>query len=415
VRTVHVAVLTLLFASAALGQGQDLPPAAVKLDSVRQQTVREQVGGVATVEPWLSSALSAEIAGLVETYPLREGDEVVAGKTVVCTLKRTTLLIDLAEAEALLARAEAESATAVETARDTLDEMAALAEQAQTEFERAKKLLAERVITRSELDRAAATATATKSRHARARKSYELAVQGADPASKAREAEVRRARARLDRVNDQLARTRIVSPVNGRVLRRLTEIGEWVNAGSPVIEIVTLDPVLIRVGVNERDIAKIALGNPVTVRVAAYPDRVFEGKVRFLVPEAATRTRSFPVLIEVPNTKGELLAGMFARVSIGCGEGRQALTVHKDAIVTGAMGPVVWTLGEPEDVKMGDRTFQLPGAKMIPVKIGLAVGDRVEVTGDGLGPNMPVVTTGNEQLLPRRPLSPPRPPSGEPR
>jgi RND family efflux transporter MFP subunit len=413
VRTAHAAVTFLVLASAAIGQG--MPPAAVQLDPVRREIVREQVTGIATVAPWLRTALSAEIAGLVKAYPLREGEEVVAGKTVVCELKRTTLLIDLAEAEALLARAEAETATAVETARATLDEMAALADQAERELERARKLLEERVITRSELDQAAATATAARSRHERAKKSYELAVQGADPAAKAREAEVRRARARLDRVKDQIEKTRIVSPVSGRVVRRMTEVGEWLGAGDPVIEIVTLDPVLVRVGVNERDIARVAIGNPVIVRVDAHPGRAFAGKVRFVAPEAVTKTRAFPVLVEMANADGALLVGMFARVSIGCGEGRQALTVHKDAIVTTPTGPVVWTLGKPVPVEMGSRTFELPGARMIPVKIGLAVDDRVEVTGEGLAPDMPLVTTGNEQLMPGRPLSPPRPKDGEAR
>jgi len=421
VRIAATTLLVLLVAPMALGQGA--PPASVRLDMVRQEVVREQVTGVATVEPWLRTSLSTEIAGLVETYPLREGDEVIAGKTLVCELKKKTLLIDLAEAEALLARAQAETDSQVETARATMEEMAALMAQAERSRLRAVKLLDEKVITQAELDDAEAAATAAISRHARARKDYELALQGADPAAKAREAEVRRAKARLDRVRDQIEKTTIKSPVNGRVVRRLTEVGSWVSAGSPVLEIVTLDRVLIRVGVNERDVAKIALGNPVIIRVDAHPGRKFSGEVRYLVPEAGTRTRSFPVLIEVPNPDGALLAGMFARVSIGCGEGRPGLTVHKDAVVTGPQGSVVWTLGEMVDVKMGDMEFQLPSAKMIPVKVGLAVDDRVEVRGPGLGPDMPVVTTGNEQLFPGRPLSPPRPKpeegakpeSGEPR
>jgi RND family efflux transporter MFP subunit len=177
-----------------------------------------------------------------------------------------------------------------------------------------------------------------------------------------------------------------------------------------VVEIVTIEPVLVRVGVNERDIGKIAIGAPVTVRVDAHPDRKFSGKVRFITPEAATRTRSFPVLIEIPNEDDTLLPGMFARVSIGSGAGRTGLTAHKDAVVQTPTGPVVWTLGETTQVTMGERTFHLPTAKMIPVTVGLSVDNRMEVTGEGLAPGMPLVTTGNEQLFPGRPLIPPRPP-----
>jgi len=410
VRILLIAALVMIFGSAVLGQG--VPPASVKLDPVRRQVVREQVTGVATVEPWLRTTLSSEIAGLVEKYPLREGDRVEKGKTVVCELKKTTLLIDLAEAEALLARAEAKSDTSAETALATLDELAALMEQAERERKRAEELYEQQVITQSELDRTAAEATAAKSRHARAKKNYELALMGADPEAKAREADVRRARARLDRVKDRIEKARIVSPATGRVVRRLTEIGGWLSPGSPVIEIVTLDPVLVRVGVSERVIAKIAIGNPVRVRVDAHLGRVFEGKVRFIAPEAAPRTRAFPVLIEVPNADGALLAGMFARVSIGCGEGRTALTVHKDAVVNTPTGPAVWTLGETKTIEMGGHKMPLPTAKMIPVTLGIAVEDRMEASGEGLGPGLPLVTTGNEQLFPGRPLIPPRPAGG---
>jgi RND family efflux transporter MFP subunit len=384
----------------------------VKIDPVKKEIVREQVTGVATVEPWLRTTLSAEIAGLVTAYPLREGDPVEKGRTVVCELKRNSLLIDQAEAEALLARAVAESETAVETAQATLEEQEALRDQAERERKRAQDLFEKQVVTKAEWDRAESEAAAAKSRYARAKKNFDLAAQGADHGSKAREAEVRRAKARLDRINENLAKMRIVSPVSGVVVRRFTEIGEWVTPGSPVVEVVTLDPVLVRVGVNERDIAKIATDNPVRVRVDSRPGRVFEGKVRFLVPEAASRSRSFPVLIEVPNPDGALMAGMFARVSIGSGEGKEGLTVHKDAVVQTETGPVVWTLGDPVDVTMGERTMKLPGAKMIPVRTGLEVDDRVEVTGEGLAPNMPVVTTGNEMLFPGRPLIPPRPKGG---
>jgi len=410
VRFLRIAILIVVLGSIALSQGA--PPASVKLDAVRREIVREQVTGVATVEPWLRTTLSSEIGGLVERYPLREGDRVEKGKTVVCELKKTTLLIDLAEAEALLARAVAKSDTSAETALATLEELAALMEQAERERERAEELFKQQVITQSERDRIVAEATAARSRHARAMKNYELARKGADPEAKAREAEVRRAKARLDRVNDQLSKSRITSPVSGLVVKRLTEVGGWLNPGSPVVEIVTLDPVLVRVGVNERDIAKIAIGNPARARVDAHRERVFTGKVRFIAPEAGARTRTFPVLIEIPNTDGALLAGMFARVSIGCGEGHTALTVHKDAIVQTPTGPAVWTLGETTIVEMGPNKFPLPTAKMIPVKTGIAVGDRMEVTGEGLAPGLPLITTGNEDLFPGRPVAPPRPPGG---
>ncbi len=385
----------LLLAGAVLAQG--LPPAAVRTGKVRKEKVSETVTGVATVEPWLRTELGVERAGLVSRYPLREGDRVEAGKTVVCELRRTSLEIDLAEARALLARAEAEAAAAVETARALKEEKRALRDRAEKELARVRKLFAEGVVTQAELDGAEAEASAARYRLARAEESFRLAEEGADPASKAREAEVRRARARLDRVRDEIAKTRVVSPVTGFVVRRLTEVGEWVTPGRSVIEIIALDPVLVRVGVNENAIRHLAVGAPATVTVDALPGRKFAGKVRFLVPEADPRTRSFPVLIEVPNPDIALKAGFFARVSIRSREEFEALTAPKDAVVLGPRGPLVYILGPPDEQGR-------PRAVPVPVKTGLEVGGRVVVEGKGLADGTVVVTTGNEALRPRQPL-----------
>jgi RND family efflux transporter MFP subunit len=391
VKKATLACILVVAPSILLAQG--MPPAAVKLDEVKLSTVTDLVTGVATVEPWLRTVLCAETAGSVESYPIREGQEVKAGETVVCELKRATLEIDLAEAEALLYRARAEAMTAVETARAGMEEKRALCDRAERDFERAKELFKTQVVNKAELDRAEADARAASFQVERAEQDFSLAEKGADPASQARQAEVKRAEARLAHVNDLLGKCRIVSPASGRVVRRLTEVGSWVMTGGPVIEIVSLKPVLVRVNVNEREIAGIRIGNDAEVRADAFPDRTFPGKVRFIVPEADLATRALPVLIEVGNDDEALRAGMFARVSISAGEPREALTVPKDAIVESVMGTVVYTIAaNPEGGP--------PSARPIPVRVGAAFGSRVAVSGEGLAPGLPVITTGNEKLMP---------------
>ncbi len=389
----HLKTALVLVALGSLALAQGMPPVGVILGTVTTEKVQGTITGVATVEPWLRTTLSAETAGLVEKYPLREGDVVVAGKTVVCELKRTALLIDLSEAEALLARAEAEAETSVRNSLATMEELRAQKDRAEREMTRSEELYRKQVINKADLDRAEADAIAARYRFDRAREDHELAKRGNAPESKARQAEVRRARARLSRVKDSIEKTKIVSPANGRVSRRLTEVGSWVTPGEPLVEILTLDPVLVRVGVNEKVVAGLAIGDPVDVRVDAHPGRLFSGKIRYLVPEAAARSRAFPVLVEVANPDGALLAGMFARVEIRSGEGVESLTVPKDAIVLGPSGTMVFTIKAPEGKGM-------PTAVAIRVATGGTTRDRIAVTGPGLAPGVPVITTGNEKLMP---------------
>ncbi len=385
-------IVLVLLAISPFVLAQGMPPVGVILGVVTTEKVHATITGVASVEPWLRTVLSAEIAGLVEKYPLREGDRVTAGETVVCELKRTTLLIDLSEAEALLARAEAEAETAVRNALATMEELRAQMVRAEGELSRSRELIEDQVINKAEYDRAEADAIAARYQFERARQNHELAKQGNDPAARALKAEMRRAKARLDRVRDQIEKARIVSPVTGRVVRRLTEVGGWVTPGGPVIEILTLDPVLVRVGVNEKSVAGLAVGDAVDVRVDAHPGRLFTGQIRHIVPEADPRSRAFPVLVEVANPDGALLAGMFARVEIRSGEGVESLTVPKDAIVLGPMGAMVFTMKAPEGKGM-------PTAVAIPVVLGGTTRDRVAVTGPGIAEGLPIITTGNEKLM----------------
>ncbi len=395
----HLQIALVLIVCSPLVLAQGLPPVGVTLGAVTKETVHETITGVATVEPWRRTVLSTELAGLVEAYPLREGDAVVEGETVVCELRHSTLLIDLSEAEALLARAEAEAETSVRNALATMEERRAQMDRAEREFKRSEELYRDQVINKAEFDRAEADAIAARYQFERAREDHELAKDGTDPATKAREAEVRRARARLDRVKDLIEKATIKSPVNGKVAKRMTEVGEWVAPGGAIIEILTLDPVLVRVGINETDVAKLAVGDAVDVRVDAHPGRLFAGKIRHVVPEADPRSRSFPVLVEVANPDDALLAGMFARVEIRGGDGVESLAVPKDAIVLSPTGPMIFTMKAPEGKGM-------PTAVPIPVTLGGTSRDLIAVSGPGIVEGMPVVTTGNEKLIPGQPMIP---------
>jgi len=378
---------------------QGMPPASVELGKVQRESVRTEISGVASVTPFRRVVVCAEIAGVVAEYPLREGDEVVAKETILCEMMKTDLQIDLDEASALLARAVAEAEASVETAHATMEEMRALHDRAEKDEVRARSLFEKMVINKSELDLAEAEAISARFRFQRAERTYELAKQGSDPTSKALLADVRRARARLDRVKESIEKASIVSLISGVVAARHTEKGGWLNPGDPVLEVVTLHPVLVRIAVNERQIGAVRTGDEAVVTVEAWAGRRFSGKVRHITPQADA-SRAFPVLIEVENPETLLLAGMFARVELMAGASLDVLTVPKDALVEGRAGTMIFTMKPPAG------EGELPTAKAIPVKKGMSIEGRVVVTGEGLAEGLPVVTKGNEKLFPGQPMIP---------
>ncbi|MCZ7607375.1 MAG: efflux RND transporter periplasmic adaptor subunit [Planctomycetota bacterium] len=108
----------------------------------------------------------------------------------------------------------------------------------------------------------------------------------------------------------------IPSPDSGVVTERLATTGMYVKQGQPVLRITDLSRLWLMVQVHERDLGLLALGQPVSVEVNAYPGRDFHGRVGFIDPQLDTRTRTVRVRVEVPNDDGDLRPGMFGTATI---------------------------------------------------------------------------------------------------
>ncbi|HET9253522.1 MAG TPA: efflux RND transporter periplasmic adaptor subunit [Candidatus Eisenbacteria bacterium] len=117
---------------------------------------------------------------------------------------------------------------------------------------------------------------------------------------------------------------RLAAPVTGSILTpRIGErVGEMMERGDALCEIARLDPVHVEVQVSEEDIGDLAPGGVARVKVLAYPDRQFRGKVLTIAPEGsgpAGKPSSFTVTVECANPDLDLLAGMTGRAKVEAG------------------------------------------------------------------------------------------------
>lgn len=385
-------VIWTLIASA--GQ-QTQGPISVWVAKVVEHTISTTIEVVGTVEPWLTTTLSTEIAGLTQHFDLREGDFVQQEKTVVAQLKAVDLELSLAEAEAELARA-------IEVLRklkrglrpEELDEKRAEVEEKKTwvekytkDLERAKTLQTRDMVSLSEYNQAEATYLSAKAQHARAVQALRVAELGSRQEDiAAAEADVQRLQARVKRLREDVQRATIRSPVSGFIVQRYTEIGQWTERGGRVADLVDLAAVLVRVPIHEKDIGRLRVGDEAVVLLDALPGRTFTGRVKHIIPQADVASRTFPVKIEIPNTPDiALKAGMFARVTLRSGPSQPSVFVPKDAVVRRGDGTVVFVV---DDTK----------AHMVPIKMGRAYDGFVEVVESSLQPGHTVVVTGNETL-----------------
>lgn len=222
-----------------------------------------------------------------------------------------------------------------------------------------------------------------------------LASRGAFPKSEAdtREnaVEVRRATAKQleARAKQQRAiieRHRLVAPYDGVISQRLTDAGEWVETGTPVVELVSLDRPRLDVQVPQEFYAKIASGSKVTVKFDSFPDQEIDGKVSAIVPVKDPVARTFLTRIEWTDEKPKVGPGMSGRAVFEFESGDSVVQVPRDAVVRFPDGSTkVWTLEEKDgrltatsrSVTLGD---SLAGAAR--VLSGLEKGARVVVRGN---------------------------------
>jgi RND family efflux transporter MFP subunit len=134
---------------------------------------------------------------------------------------------------------------------------------------------------------------------------------------------------------------RVTAPMSGVVIKKGVELGETVtsgvssfNAGTVLFTVADLKSLIIRVNLNEVDIAKVHIGQPVRITLDAYPQKVFTGKVSFVAPSAelVEKIKVFKVEIALDELSEAFRTGMSANVEI-LGEKRdKAISIPLEAL-----------------------------------------------------------------------------------
>lgn len=341
-----VLVLSLLFVGCDEQQAalppKERPPVPVRVAPIEKRLVQETVTLVGTVEPWRRSLVASEIEGLVEDFLVEEGSAVISGQ-VLARLRTDTLKIQLHSTLAAYREAVTRH------------------RQAQKDLARIRALFRKELVTQKEFDDAVTQEMALRQR-------------------------VAQLRTEIQRVRDDIDKSRIAAPFDGLVTKEFTEVGQWVAEGGAVVELVDLSRVKVEVPLPERYIGTVKIGDTVRARFDGLPGVHVTGRIVAVVAQADPAARTFPIKVVLPNRDLRIKSGMVSRVTLFVGEPHEALVVPKDALVLRSGQEFVFII-------RGDRVSQ------VPVAPGLHLDGVVEVTGD-LAPEALVVVEGNERLLP---------------
>lgn len=182
-----------------------------------------------------------------------------------------------------------------------------------------------------------------------------------------------------------LAHKQVRSPLRGSVVRRLVSVGEYVRPGTPLFDLVADDPLKLRGDVPERFAEEIAVGQPVQIKVDAFPDTPFTGTLVRISPAANAANRSITVEAEVPNPARRLKAGFFAAAHIVTRADDRAMVVPETAVITFA--------GVTKLFVVRDNV-----ARERHVRVGTRTDDGLIEIVEGLAPDEVVATSGLARL-----------------
>lgn len=174
------------------------------------------------------------------------------------------------------------------------------------------------------------------------------------------------------------------SPVSGVITEKKALQGMRFMPGDTLYQVADLSSVWVVADVFEQDIAQVRTGAVAKVRINAYPDKVFEGRVSYVYPTLNPETRTVPVRIELANPGQLLKPAMFAQVEVPVGGKGQVVTVPTSAVIdSGTRQIVLIARGEgrfePREVKLGARSDT-----HLEVLSGVKAGEEVVVAANFL-------------------------------
>ncbi|HCM06559.1 MAG TPA: efflux transporter periplasmic adaptor subunit [Oceanospirillales bacterium] len=331
-RAVSKVALTALLISSSLpfiAQAQGLPAEVI---TASKQSVPTYIEAVGTLKANESLILRPEITGRIEKIAFTEGSVV----------KKNTTLVQF---DAAMYKAQVNEAKA----RVALSE---------TEYQRVNKLFKNGSISETQRDSALAQMQINE--------------------------------AQLEQAQVTLQKMTLRAPFTGIVGLRQFSPGDYVVAGADMLEIVDIDSMKLDFRIPEIYLPQIAQGQTLTIKLTAFPDEKFEGKVTAISPQISEQGRNILVRAILPNDHKKLRPGLFAKVELLVNE-QDLIVVPEQALIPQGTGFLVYLY---KDEKVTS----------VPVQLGQRQKGSISLTGINAGDV--VITAGQLKLQPGSPITP---------
>ncbi|RKT22135.1 membrane fusion protein (multidrug efflux system) [Paraburkholderia sp. RAU2J] len=183
------------------------------------------------------------------------------------------------------------------------------------------------------------------------------------------------------------------APFSGRLGVRQVDVGQYLAAGTTVVTLQALDPMLLDFYLPQQVRGQISVGQTVSVSVDAYPGKTFTGTVTSMNSKVDTSSRMLQIRASFANPDGALLPGMFATASVASGAEQSLVTIPQTAVTYNPYGSLVYVVHEGKDAQGRPQ----PSVRQQFVTTGGTRGDQISIL-KGLKAGDVVVTAGQLKL-----------------
>ena len=298
-----------------------VPTIPVEVAAVRTGSVTAFYSTTATLEAESEARVIPRLGGRITELFVEEGDRVTAGQPLA-RIDAERYELTLAQAEATLRRLE-------------------------QDFRRSQEMQARNLISAEAFERA----------------KFEFAAQ----------------QAQFDLAKLELEHTTITSPIEGVVSQRMVKVGNTVNTAEPAFVVTAMDTLLATLHVPERELSRLAAGQPALLTVDALAGQQFTGRIERISPVVDPTTGTFRATVEVASHDA-LKPGMFGRVSIVYDTRENTLLVPVEAVLAEDERTTLFVVVDGEAQRREVATgYRNNGS--IEIVEGVAVGEQVVVTG----------------------------------
>ncbi len=308
------------------------PPESVSSAVAREEKWQGTLTAIGSVMTAQGVTVTPEIAGIVSEIKFEAGANVAKGDLLV--------KLDASSEEAQLRALEAQE------------------ELAKLNVARERTLFGQKLIPQSELDGAEAT--------------------------------LKQNQANADNLRTIIEKKTIRAPFGGRLGIRQVNLGQYLEAGKPIVSLQSLSPIYVDFSLPQQELARLKTGMDVRVTTDAYPGRKFNGTLTVINPDLDSITRSIGLQATITNEDQALRPGMFARAEVILPEEQNVLVIPATSILSAPYGDSVYVI-ESNAGTNGAQAHLTVRPQF--VRVGRARGDFISIE-TGLKPGERVVRSG---------------------